>query len=330
MAVAFKDYYETLGVGRDASKEEITRAFRKLARKYHPDVSKDDPTAEQKYREATEAYEVLKDDEKRKKYDRLGANWEQGQDFEPPPGFEGVRFGAGRRGAGGFGGGEFGAGGFSDFFEMFFGPGGAGGGGDFEELLRQAGGARGAGGGGRPGAPAGPQRVESEVDVSLHEAIHGGTRQLSVQRPDGQRRMLDVKIPAGVGEGSKIRLKGQGGSGPAGEADLVLIVRLKAPPGVTVDGRNLAMDLTLAPWEAALGGPVRFNSPTGDDVTVTVPAGSGSDRKLRLKGRGLGRQDARGDLIVRLRIGMPGELNDTQRDLWRRLAEASRDYRPRG
>ena len=336
MAVKFQDYYQTLGVKRDASTDEIRRAFRKLARLYHPDVSKA-PQAAEKFKQANEAYEVLGDPEKRQRYDQLGADWKTGQDFRPPPDWENMDFEF--RGADGGRGFSFKPGGqFSDFFETFFGRvGGAGGqqggrgradgGGGAESMFEEmfGGGGRGAG----PRAGARPQAVQSEISITLEEAARGTTRRLTLQGPDGQRT-LDVDVPAGVTNGSKLRLKGQGGPG----VDVMLKVNISTHPRFTVRGHDLTTPLPVSPWEAALGAKV--NVPTLDgDVTMTLPAGTPSGRKLRLKGRGMpkrgakGKDAERGDLFAEVRLVVPESLSDEERELFENLREAS-TFDPRG
>ena len=348
MSVKFKDYYQILGVKRDASQDEVHRAYRKLARQYHPDVNKS-PDAASRFSEINEAYEVLKDPDKRTRYDQLGANWKAGQEFTPPPGggrYE-FNFGTGPRGGG------FSPGGFSEFFEMFFGRGGRGEGGAeaFEELLRQ-GGARGAGPGraGRGGS-GGPGRAghgtpedvfeqmgagafgaasqaapeaQAELTISLEEACHGTTRQLKLATPDGNTRTVDVKVPAGTTDGSKMRLKGE---------NVLLTIRIAPHRTFTPEGNNLIVDLPLAPWEAALGAKVSVPTIDGP-VTLTVPPGTQSGQKLRLKGRGLPRRGQgpdgqRGDLLARTRIVLPRKLSDEQHRLLEQLKEASTDFDPR-
>jgi len=295
----FKDYYATLGVSREASADEIKRAYRKLARKYHPDVSKESD-AEARFKELGEAYEVLKDPEKRTAYDQLGANWKAGQEFRPPPGAgaRGFRYSSGGSPGGGPGGGEqFGE--FSDFFETLFGRGG------------QAGDM---GGGGPRGAQgfhfrqAGPSRGEDQqarVQISLEDAFRGASRTLELRAPDGGRRSIRVAIPRGVTEGQRIRLAGQGlpgfNGGPAG--DLFLEVTFEPHPLFEAEGRNLLLTLPVTPWEAALG--ATLGVPTlGGRVDLKIPAGSQSGRRLRLKGRGLPGSPV-GDQIVTLRIDTP-------------------------
>jgi curved DNA-binding protein len=287
----FKDYYATLGVSREASADEIKRAYRKLARKYHPDVSKESD-AEARFKDLGEAYEVLKDPEKRTAYDQLGANWKAGQEFRPPPG----------AGPGGFrystGGGGEQYGGFSDFFETLFGGGGMGG--------EMRGGPR--GGQGFHFRQAGPARGEDQVariQIALEDAFRGASRTLDLRAPDGGKRSIRVAIPRGVTEGQRIRLAGQGmpglNGGPGG--DLFLEVAFEPHSMFEADGRNVSLTLPIAPWEAALGETVAV--PTlGGRVDLKIPAGSQSGRRLRLKGRGLPGSPA-GDQIVTLRIDTP-------------------------
>lgn len=315
MAVKFQDYYEVLGVNRSASQDDIQKAFRKLARKYHPDVNKS-PEAEDKFKQLNEAYEVLKDPDKRKKYDQLGANWKAGQEFTPPPGWENVQFH--------FQGGDFGdAGGFSDFFRTFFG--GAGGFGGFGDGMRGAAGQRTAGGWARPG-----EDHEAEVEVSLEEAFHGGTKKIQLEEA-GQRRSYDVTIPKGVGEGSRIRLPGQGGRGIGGGSagDLYLRVRLRPHPRFRVQGHDLTTTVTIAPWEAALGAEV--NVPLIDgNVTMKIPPGTQGGQIMRLRGKGLPKRGGEsGDVRVTVQIAVPKQLTERERELFDTLAKESQ-FRPRG
>lgn len=312
MAVEFKDYYATLGVPRTATEEEIKRAFRQLARKYHPDVAKDKQTAEAKFKEINEAYEVLGNPENRRKYDQLGADWKQGAQFRPPPGA-----GRSRRGPGGFEEHEFSFGGtgFSDFFEALFGARARGGGFEFagEEA---AGGLRG-------------QDIEGDLLVTLHEALQGSVRTVSLRAPTGGAgRDFKVRIPAGVKEGQLIRVPGLGGPGPAGAGDLYLRVRFEQHPDFTVRGGDLETELPLAPWEAALGATVQLRTLDGP-VTVRVPAGTGSGRRLRVRGHGLPAGDgARGDLYARVSVEVPADLTPAQREAWEALARVS-PFNPR-
>jgi curved DNA-binding protein len=321
MAVKFKDYYETLGVARTATPEEIKQAFRKLARIHHPDVAKNKAVGEAKFKDINEAYEVLGDPEKRKRYDELGANWQDGGAPEGPHG--GFRRRAGAQGMpeGDF---EFGGTGFSDFFESFFGSG-------------RGGGFRGAqGGNGGPGAgysqPGGD--VEADLMVTLEEALRGSKRKVTLRRPgeDGEDRTdtYNVRIPAGVHEGQRIRLAGQGSSGyGGGEAgDLFLRVRLARHPDFNVQGSDLSYDLDLAPWEAVLGVQVKIPSLDGT-TSLKVPPGTANGGNLRLRGLGLPKEDGtRGDLYAVARIQIPSSTTAEERALWEKLSEKS-TFKPR-
>jgi curved DNA-binding protein len=316
MAVGFRDYYDTLGVDRGASEEDIRRAYRRLARENHPDVNKD-PGAEDRFKEISEAYEVLRDPEKRDKYDRLGQNWKAGQDVSGASGFEGFDF-SGSGGGGGFrdvrmdfGGGDFG-GDFSDFFEGIFGRGRAG-----------FGGGR---GGGRNGFASRGQDQVAEIELSLAEAAKGGKRKISLA--DG--RDYEVTIPPGVRDGQRIRLAGEGGGGAGGPSgDLFLRVRVRPDPRFDVDGNDLYVALPVTPWEAALGAD-RVEVPTLDGTArVRVPPGSSCGRQLRLRGEGM--PDGRGgngDLYATVEIKVPNELSPQEREQFERLAEVS-SFNPR-
>lgn len=294
----YKDYYKTLGVQRGASQDEIKRAYRRLARKYHPDVSKEHD-AEARFKELGEAYEVLKDPQKRATYDRLGANWQQGQDFRPPPGWNGGGFGGRRPGGGGFHRrGGFGGGDFSDFFENLFGQGAPFDGAVNEEAFKQ-----------RKGAD-----KRTTLTVTLEEAYAGASRRVNV----GGRK-LQVKIPAGISDGNQIRLAGQGDMPAVGGArgDLFLEVKIQPHRLYELEGKDLTLKLPIAPWEAALGGKVPV--PTlGGRIELKIPGGSQSGRKLRLKGRGLpGKPD--GDLYVVLQIVTPPADSDRVREFYHRM-----------
>jgi curved DNA-binding protein len=314
----YRDYYQTLGVKKDASQDEIQKAYRKLARKFHPDVNKE-PQAEVKFKEIGEAYEVLKDPDKRQKYDQYGAAWKHAQQRgAPPPGWEGVQFDFGDLGGGfDFGGAGGGAEGFSSFFEMLFGRGAAG---------RRAGGAGGFPGGFEGFANRAGGDAEATLSISLEEAVRGGTREIALTDPaTGQRRNLSVKIPAGVRSGQRIRLAGQGqpglGEGPRG--DLYLRIEIEPDPRFRVEGADLHTNVPVTPWEAALGGDAEVETPEGP-VRIRIPPGSSSGRKIRLRGRGLKQADGeRGDLLAEIRIVIPGELSPRERELYEQLAEAA-------
>lgn len=329
MSVKFKDYYEILGVPRTASTEDIKKAYRKLARKYHPDVNKT-PGAEAKFKEIGEANEVLSDPAKRSRYDQLGPNWHAGQDFRPPPGYGNMHyeFRGGPGGARGFNPQDLG--GFSDFFESLFGQQFAG---------------------GRPGARSamweqdeedmdiGGNDQEVAITISLEEAYHGGTKSIRLQstEPDAHGRMqsqtktYQVKIPPGISEGSRIRLAGQGarshGNGPAG--DLYLKIEIAPHPVFRVDGHDLEIDLALAPWEAALGSKVNIPTLEGP-ASLTIAAGTESGQRLRLRGKGLkqGKGLEPGDLIVVVKIVVPKKLSLRERELFEELARTS-SFKPR-
>ena len=284
----FKDYYETLGVGRTASQDDIKRAYRRLARKYHPDVSKE-RNAEARFKEIGEAYEVLKDSEKRTAYDRFGKDWKHGQEFRPPPGWD-RQFN--------FGGSGFSdASGFSEFFETLFGRGGI----------------HGAGG---PMRAKGNDR-DVRIEIPLEDAYRGATRNITIRG-----RTLSVKIPKGITEGQRIRLGGQGGAGPGGgpAGDLYLTVNHAAHPLFRADGRDVHLKLPIAPWEAALGATVAV--PTlGGQVDLKIPRRSRAGQALRLKGRGLPGRPS-GDQYVTLEIVAPPADTPEAESLYRKMAES--------
>jgi curved DNA-binding protein len=304
MAVGYRDYYEALGVPRDASESAIRRAYRKLARKYHPDVNKD-PGAEDRFKEISEAYEVLRDQEKRERYDRLGENWRAGQDVSGTQDFGGGGFPGGDGPGGGFGDVhvDFGGGDFSDFFESLFGA-------------RRRGGARRGGEGFNGFAMRGADQ-QAVLDLTLEEAAAGGRRHLVL----GEDRDYDVDIPAGVRDGQRIRLAGEGapgvGGGPPG--DLFLRVRIAPHPRFRVEGDDLHVDLPVSPSEAALGARVPVPTLTGS-VRVQVPAGSSSGRRLRLRGQGMPTPGGgHGDLFAHVQIMVPKKLDERQRELYEQL-----------
>ena len=309
MGVRYQDYYEVLGVKRDASQDEIKRAYRRLARDCHPDLNKDDPQAQEKFSRIGEAYEVLGDSEKRKRFDALGMNWKAGQEFTPPPGYENLHFEfRGGPGSGGRGF-SFSPGGFSDFFDAMFGQKGS-----FTGFERS-----GPGNGGR-GNRGGPQAIESEIAITLEEAFAGSTRQIRVSQSTGSAaKPIDVKVPAGVRDGAKLRLRGQGGQG----GDLILTIRIAPHPRFDIDGHDLTTVLSLAPWEAALGAKVPVATLDGE-VMLTVPSGTSSGSRLRLRNRGLSKGDGRGDLFARIRIAVPATLTDEEKNLFEQLKENSK------
>ena len=316
----FKDYYETLGVSKTATEADIKKAFRKLARQHHPDVVKerDKKTAEAKFKEINEAYEVLSDPEKRKKYDTLGADWERGGTAQQaPPNWQDYARprGAGRQGGVEF---EFGGTGFSDFFETFFGGRGRGGGGSpfaGYDAGEEAGGF---------GVPARGHDVEADIMVTLDEAINGSKRQVSLRRSDQDKvETYNIRIPAGVHEGQRIRLAGQGEpAGRGGKAgDLYLNVRFAQHPDFRVEGQDLVHEHDLKPWVAVLGGEVRVPTLEGS-ARLKIPAGTQSGQRFRLKQRGLPiAGGGRGDLYVVANIDIPASVTEAQRKLWEQLAE---------
>lgn len=312
----YKDYYKILGLTRDATPDEVKRSYRKLARKFHPDVSKE-PNAEERFKEVNEAHEVLKDPEKRKAYDQLGSNWKAGQEFRPPPGWE-TSF---EFGGGGFTGADSSS--FSDFFESLFGGRSPFG---FAGTRRSS----------RRGVQMRGDDQHAKLLLSLEEAYAGVTRTIQLQVPELdhegratlKRRRLQVKVPAGVTQGQQIRLGGQGapgiGGGPSG--DLYLEMDLQPHPLFTAEGRDIYLTLPISPWEAALG--VKATVPTlGGNVELRIPPDSQSGRKLRLHGRGLPGHP-NGDQYVLLQIVTPPADSETVRELYRRLAEATK-FNPR-
>lgn len=289
----FKDYYQELGVEPSAGEAELKAAYRRLARKYHPDVSKE-AGAEERFKSVNEAYEVLRDKEKRAEYDQLRANGHRpGEDFRPPPGFGQQHGGAGN---GGF---RFeqgvGGDGFSDFFESMFGGGRAGGRG--------------------PRSAQPPGDLRAKLSIPLDVAYAGGTQAIGV---DG--RTLQVKIPAGIRPGQVIRLAGQGQGQGQQRSDLLLEIDYKPHGEFEVDGRNILYTVSLAPWEAALG--TTISVPTlGGSVDLRVPADSDTGKKLRLRGRGLPGKPAAGDQIVELEVTAPRAVTPAQRELYEQMAE---------
>jgi DnaJ-class molecular chaperone len=288
MAVKYRDYYEVLGVPRGASEDQIRTAFRKQARRNHPDVNPGDKTAEERFKEINEAYSVLSEPQKRKQYDALGENWKQGADFRPPPDWGRGR--AGKRNVrvefGDFGGGDVGD--FSDFFESLFG------------------GARGAGPRRRAGA-------EAQLRISLEEAHRGTTRRVSISGPDGRPQTVEVRIPPGVSDGDVIRA-----------GDLLVTVSIEPHRDLRQAGDgDIETDLSVSPWQAALGARVRAPTIEGP-VELTVPPNTQTGQRLRLRGQGMQRRGGgRGDQYVRVRIVNPRTLTPRQRELYEMLAAES-------
>jgi curved DNA-binding protein len=314
----FRDYYDTLGIERNASPDEIKRAYRRLARKYHPDVSTE-PDAETRFKEMKEAYEVLKDPEKRAAYDQFGEHWKSGQQFEPPPqwnqeftfdqgGFENVD-----------------AGDFSDFFESLFGQRGHGPH------------ARGFESTDFRNAPRHGENINAQISIPLEDAFRGTTRQISLDIPEAddsgrvtrKRRTLNVTIPKGIKTGQRIRLENQGGPGFGNgtrKGDLFLKVEIEKHPVFEVDGRNVYLQLPITPAEAALGRTVQ--APTlGGAVDLKIPPGSSTGKQLRLKGRGLPGKTP-GDQYVALQVVIPKDLSDEERGLYEQL-EKVESFNPR-
>jgi len=298
----YVDYYEVLGVSRDVEAGELKKKYRQLARKYHPDVSKADD-AEERFKQINEAYDVLKDSEKRAAYDQLGANWKQGQDFHPPPGF------------------DFGDGGsFSDIFESLFSQGG------FSQGGFSQGGFGGGGFGGRGGggfAQRG-QDLQTSLTIDLLQAFRGDQVSVNVNG-----KQLNIKVPKGIKSGQKIRLGGQGqpGSGGAGNGDLMVEVTIRKHPHYRLEGANIELDLPIAPWEAALGCKVNVPLPSGKKIQLTIPENSQSGNKMRIPGKGMPGKTS-GDFYVLLQIETPVAESDEQRSHYEKM-QSLFDFSPR-
>ncbi len=303
MAVAFQDYYEILGVSRTATEEEIKKAYRKLARKYHPDVNPGDKAAEEQFKKINEAYEVLSDKEKRQKYDRFGENWKTGQQFTPPPewgptpGGGSYTFTTGPEGD------------FSEFFQQFFGP-GMGFGANTQRR--------------RPGFSTRGSDVEAELPVTIEEAFHGSQKQFTIRRGDGTTKTYKVRIPEHSFAGKQIRLAGQGEPGTSTSGDLILTLVYQNHPYYDIDGFDLYREIGVAAWEAVLGAKIPMETLDGN-VRLTIPAGAENGLKLRLAGRGLYRTNgSRGDLYAVVDIRVPDHVDSTERELWEKLRDSSK------
>ena len=301
----YKDYYQMMGVERDATQDQIKRAYRKLARKFHPDVNKESD-AETRFKEVGEAYAVLKDPEKRVAYDQLGSKWKEGQDFHPPPDWDqGFEFSGG-------GADNFDAEQFSDFFDSLYG---------------QAGASRGRGHG---SFNLQGQDSHAKIIIELEDAYHGASRSITLKkvdmsadgRPVAKEHTLNVKIPKGIRQGQHIRLAKQGGAGVGqGEAgDLYLEIEFRSHALYHVEGADVYLDLPVAPWEAALGAKVKVPTPTGS-IEMTIPESSSNGRKMRLKGRGIPGKQA-GDFYVVLHIVLPPAESDEAKSAYREMEKA--------
>ena len=315
----FKDYYTVMGLAREATPDDIKRAYRKLSRKFHPDVSKE-KDAEVRFKELGEAYEVLKDPEKRVAYDQLGQNWKAGQDFRPPPEWNAGAEHAGRGAQWDFNNAE--AGDHSDFFETLFRQGFAGAGGRSGHPTRFS----------APG-----EDRHAKIQIDLEDAYSGATRTLSLRVPEmddqghvvPREHQITFTVPKGIRAGQHIRLAGQGapGMGEGGAGDLYLDVEFKPHSLYRVDKHDVYLDLPIAPWEAALGADVEAPTPTGR-VEVTVPAGSAAGRKLRLKGRGLPGITP-GDFYFVLQIVVPAADTDSAKSFYEGMSKQFNSFKPR-
>jgi len=325
MAVQYKDYYETLGVSRNASRDEIQRVYRKLARKYHPDLNKK-AGSEDKFKEINEAYEVLKDPEKRKKYDQIGSGWQQGDNFRPPPGWEhNFDPGSGQQGRQENFFWSSDGGDYSDFFESLFG-------GQFQQGFTGSEGRQ----------PFSRQQRGSDHEailrIPLEEAFRGGTQTITMQStaPSGHggvsssEKRYDVKIPPGILPGQKVRLSGQGGkgSGGGGSGDLFLKVEVEPHPRFQLKGRDLYTELAITPWEAALGANIDIQT-LSEPVTLKVPPGTQSGQKLRLRAKGMPNpKGSPGELYAVIQIKVPKSLSKKERQLFEELSKVS-GFKPR-
>lgn len=304
MAVAYQDYYKLLGVNRNATQEEISKAFKKLARKYHPDLNPGDIKAEEEFKKINEANEVLKDPEKRKLYDQLGPNWKDGQQFTG--GNQGYQTGGFN-----FNGHDMGGADFSDFFESIFGGRGRSDGG-FGDAF-----------GGFSQRPRRGRDVEAELPLTLEEVNRGGKRTVTLQMPSGPKT-LEISVPAGIKDGAKLRLSGQGDPAPGGgqAGDLFLRIKYLPNPRFKVEGDDLHTEVKVAPWEAVLGGKILVPTLEGE-VELKIPAGTSSGKKFRLRAKGMGNASKRGDMLVKIMIMAPANLTQEQKELWEKLAQIS-------
>ncbi len=311
-----EDYYKSLGVGSDASADDIQKAYRRLARKYHPDVNPDDATAKKKFQEIQKAYEVLNDAEKREMYDRYGSD------------FEAMGAGGGPRGPGGPGGPGGGEAFHQVDFEQLFGGGGATGGNPFADIFGQFGG----GGPGQRRPQARPRRgsdVQHSLTVPFQTAIQGGEARLAVKRPTGKTETITVKIPAGIESGKSIRLRGQGNASPTGGPAGDLLIKINVTPHAHYQrrGDNLEIQLPVTLGEAAFGAKIDVPTPQGE-ITLTVPPATSSGKRLRIKGHGVKTKTGSGDLYVEIHIVLPTEIDDATRDLIKQI-DAAQPMTPR-
>ena len=288
----YQDYYQTLGVDRDAAEEEIRKAYRRLARKFHPDVS-NEADAESKFKKVSEAYEVLKDSEKRQLYDQLGSDWQSGQQFQPPPGWEGTF---------NFGGATSGGSGFSDFFEGLFGDSHFQRGFDDIPIHENGSGLR----------RSRPQRVQ--LTVTLDQLYSAAPIDISLSTGTKPKH-LKVKVPRGLSDGDSFRLRGQGDN----NRDLLVELKVAKHPNFELEGLNVHSEVGISPWEAALGCSIPVET-LGGAVQLKIPAGANSGQKMRLKSRGI----YDGSHIVTLRIDVPSDLTDEERELFTRLRQVSK------
>lgn len=311
----YKDYYDILGVEKQASDKEIKKAYRKLATKYHPDKNPDDKAAEEKFKEITEAYEVLSDPEKRKKYEQLGSNWEafQQSGFDPNQYQQANPFGQGGGHTFVFEGDPsefFGGNGGSSFFETFFGRGTQGRTDPFEAFMGQR--------GGRARTAYAGQDIQAEMDITLEEAFHGGSRTFSI---NGES--LRIKIKPGAYDGQKLRLKGKGNPGMNGgpRGDLYILLKMNPDSRFTREENNLIYEKEVDLYTALLGDQISIPTLSGA-VNLRIPEGTSPGSLLRLKGKGMpvyGKTDQFGDLLVRVKVKFPQQLSEAERTAFEKL-----------